>query len=156
MTFTALNPDWEAATRAGHAVQGMMRTMALKIVHIAPGEVHEEMPLDARFTEGSGGLHGGSVTAGLDTVCASAAHTLVAAGDGVLTAELKTSFLRYAMGERFRFEGRVIKAGRTLSFTEGKCWAITGDRETLVATMTATMMVITGRRATENAKETVT
>ena len=128
-----------------------MQTMGLKIVHIAPGEVHEEMPLDPRFAEGSGGLHGGSVTAGLDTVCASAAHTLVAAGDGVLTAELKTSFLRYAMGERFRFEGRVIKAGKTLTFTEGRCWAITGTDEKLVATMAATMMVIPGRRAGETA-----
>ena len=154
MTYTPLNPDWQAATRAGHAMQGLMRTLGLKIVHIAPGEVHEEMPLDARFAEGSGGLHGGTVSAGLDTVCASAAHTLVAAGDGILTAELKASFLRYAMGERFRFEGRVVKAGRNLTFTEGQCWAITGDEERLVATMTATMMVIPGRRAAENAKET--
>lgn len=145
MTFTPLNPDWEARTRAGFAKQGMMRTMGLRIVRIAPGEVDEEMALNPAFAEGSGGLHGGAVTAGLDTVCASAAHTLVAAGDGVLTAELKTSFLRYAAGQRFRFEGRVIKAGRTLSFTEGRCWAITGDDERLAATMAATMMVIPGR-----------
>jgi len=144
--LTPLTPDWEATTRAGHAAQGMMRTMGLCVVHIAPGEVHEEMALDPRFAEGSGGLHGGAVAAGLDTVCASAAATLVAAGDGVLTAELKTNFLRYAMAERFRFEGRVIKVGRTLSFTEGRCWGITGGEETLVATMQATMMVIPGRQ----------
>jgi len=123
--------------------------MGLKIAHIAPGEVHEEMPLDARFAEGSGGLHGGAVSAGLDTVCASAAHTLVAMGDGVLTVELKSSFLRYAMGERFRFEGRVVKPGRNLIFTEGQCWAITGGDEKLVATMTATMMVMSGRRSAQ-------
>ena len=43
MTFTPRNPDWEARTRAGHAAQGMMRTMGLKIAHIAPGEVHEDI-----------------------------------------------------------------------------------------------------------------
>lgn len=145
MTFTPLNPDWESVTRAGFAKQGMMQTMGLSIVRIAPGEVDEEMAMTPAFAEGSGGLHGGAVTAGLDTVCASAAHTLVAAGDGVLTAELKTSFLRYAAGQRFRFEGRVIKAGRTLTFTEGRCWAITGGRERLAATMAATMMIIPGR-----------
>ena len=147
MTLTPLNPDWEATTRAGFARQGMMQAMGLRILRIAPGEIDEEMAMSPAFAEGSGGLHGGAVTAGLDTVCASAAHTLVAADDGILTAELKTSFLRYAAGERFRFEGRVIKAGRTLIFTEGKCWAITGDQERLAATMAATMMVIAGRNA---------
>ena len=145
ITLTPLNPDWETRTRAGHARQGMMRTMGLRILRIAPGEVDEGMVMNAAFAEGSGGLHGGAVTAGLDTVCASAAHTLVAAEESILTAELKTNFLRYAAGERFRFEGRVIKAGRNLIFTEGKCWAINGDEERLAATMAATMMVIRGR-----------
>lgn len=149
MTLTPLNPDWEAATRAGFARQRLMQTMGLKILRIEPGEIDEEMAMNADFAEGGGGLHGGAVTSGLDTVCASAAHTLVAAGDGVLTAELKTNFLRYAMADRFRFEGRVIKAGRTLIFAEGKCWAISGEQEKLAATMTATMMVMPGRRAEE-------
>ncbi len=149
MTFTPANPDWETATRAGFARQGMMRTMGLSILRIAPGEIDEDMALNPDFAEGGGGLHGGAVTAGLDTVCASAAHTLVAAGDGVLTVELKTSFLRYALAPRFRFEGRVIKPGRSLIFTEGKCWAIADDGEKLTATMAATMMVMPGRRAGE-------
>ena len=150
MTFAPTNPDWEAATRAGFAKQGMMQTMGLSILRMAPGEIDEEMPHNPAFAEGGGGLHGGAVTAGLDTVCASAAHTLVAAGDGVLTIELKTSFLRYAKAQRFRFEGRVVKPGRTLIFTEGKCWAIAADGEILAATMAATMMVMPGRRAGEN------
>ena len=148
--FTPANPDWEAATRTGFDWQPLMQTMGLTILRIAPGEIDEDMPHNPAFAEGGGGLHGGAVTSGLDTVCASAAHTLVAAGDGILTVELKTSFLRYAMGERFRFEGRVVKPGRNLIFTEGKCWAITGGEAKLAATMTATMMVMPGRRAGEN------
>ncbi|MEM7744706.1 MAG: PaaI family thioesterase [Pseudomonadota bacterium] len=147
MTLTPMNPDWEAATRAGFAKQAMMQTMGLTISYLAPGEIDEEMALNPAFAEGCGGLHGGAVTAGLDTVCASSAVTLVAAGDGILTVELKTSFLRYALAPRFRFEGRVVKAGRTLIFTEGKCWAITDEAERLAATMAATMMVMPGRRA---------
>ena len=146
MTFKPQNPDWEAAARAGWAAQGMMQTMGLQLTYLAPGEVHEEMPLNPAFAEGHGGLHGGAVSAGLDTVCASAAATLAGAGDGVLTVELKTSFLRYAMADRFRFEGRVVKPGRNLIFTEGQCWGITDDQEKLVATMTATMMIMPGRR----------
>ena len=61
--FTPLNPDWEATTRRGQAAQGMMRTMGLEVTYLAPGEIHEEMPLDPRFAEGNGGLHGGAVLA---------------------------------------------------------------------------------------------
>ncbi|MEM7686932.1 MAG: PaaI family thioesterase [Pseudomonadota bacterium] len=144
MTFQPRDPGWETRTRRGHAAQYMMRTLGMSLVGVAPGEVDVEMPWDQRFCESGGGLHGGTVATGLDTVCASAAASLQAAEDSVLTAELKTNFLRHATGERFRFEGRVIKPGRTLVFTEGKCWAISGEGTRLVATMAATMAVILG------------
>ena len=147
MTFEPRDPDWEQRTRDSHQAQFMMRTLGMSLLHVAPGEVDVGMPWDQRFCEGGGGLHGGTVSTGLDTVCASAAVSLQAAADSVLTAELKTNFLRHAVGDRFRFEGRVIKPGRTLVFTEGKAWAITDGREKLVATMSATMAVIPGGRA---------
>ena len=140
--FEPRDPDFEARTRASHARQALMRTMGMRLAHVAPGEIDVEMPHDARFTEGGGALHGGAVTAGMDTACASAAVTLQAADRSVTTAELKTSFLRPARGEHYRFEGRAVKAGRNLVFTEGRTFAITGDSEVLVATMAATMMVV--------------
>ena len=145
MTLTPANPGYAARTRESHYAQHLMRTMGMELVRVAPGEIDVEMPYDLRLCESGGGLHGGTVAAGLDTVCASAAVTLVAAEDSVLTAELKVSLLRRAFGERFRFEGRVVKPGRTLIFTEGKCWAITGADEKLAATISATMMVIPPR-----------
>jgi len=144
--FPARNPAYADATRAGHERQAMMRTMGMRLARVAPGEVDVTMPYDARFAEGGGALHGGAVTAGLDTACASSAASLQDAGSSVTTAELKTSFLRPAMGESFRFEGRVTKAGRNLVFTEGRAWAIAGGNEILVATMTSTLMVIPAAR----------
>lgn len=145
MSFEPRDPDWEVRTRDSHRAQPMMRTLGMTLLRVAPGEVDVEMPWDQRFCESGGGLHGGTVATGMDTVCASAAVSLQAATDSVLTAELKTNFLRHAVGERFRFEGRVIKPGRALVFTEGKAWAITGNEEELVATMSATMAVIADR-----------
>ena len=145
MTLTPANPDYAARTRESHNAQHLMRTMGMELVRVAPGEIDVEMPYNLSLCESGGGLHGGTVSAGLDTVCASAAVTLVSAEDSVLTAELKVSLLRRAFGERFRFEGRVVKPGRTLIFTEGKCWAIAGADEKLAATISATMMVIPPR-----------
>ena len=145
MTLTPANPDYAARTRESHYAQHMMRTMGMELMRVAPGEIDVEMPYDLRFCESGGGLHGGAVSSGLDTACASAAATLIAAEDSVLTAELKVSLMRRAIGDRFRFEGRVVKPGHTLIFTEGKCWAIIGTDEKLAATISATMMVIPPR-----------
>ncbi|MEM9062879.1 MAG: PaaI family thioesterase [Pseudomonadota bacterium] len=144
MSLQPRDPDYAARTRESHEAQHLMRTLGMEFLRVAPGEVDVAMPYDLAFCESGGGLHGGTVSAGLDTVCASAAASLTAAEDSVLTAELKVNFLRRAIGDRFRFEGRVVKPGRTLIFTEGKCWAITGEQEKLVGTISATMAVIKG------------
>ncbi len=46
---------------------------------------------------------------------------------------------RLRRGELFLAEGRVVKAGRTLTITQGEVVAIEGERRTTVAIMTATM-----------------
>lgn len=144
MKLTPRNPDWHARTSASHQAQHLMRTMGMRLLRVAPGEVDVEMPMDLKLCESGGGLHGGTITSGMDTVCASAAASLVAAEDSVLTAELKTSFLRHAKGDLFRFEGRVVKPGRSLIFTEGKTWTVSDEGDRLLATMTATIAVIPG------------
>ena len=142
MILKPANPDYAARTRESHYAQHLMRTMGMELLRVAPGEVDVGMPYALELCESGGGLHGGTICSGLDTVCASAAASLVAADESVLTAELKVNIMRRGLGETFRFEGRVIKPGRTLMFTEGKCWGITGETEKLVATISATMMVM--------------
>jgi len=142
MTLLPANPNYAQRTRESHYAQHLMRTLGMELLRVGPGEVDVEMPYDLNLCESGGGLHGGTICSGLDTVCASAAASLTAADESVLTAELKVNFMRRGLGEKFRFEGRVVKPGRTLIFTEGKCWGITGGTEKLVATISATMMVI--------------
>jgi acyl-coenzyme A thioesterase PaaI-like protein len=65
---------------------------------------------------------------------------------GILTIEYKVNCLAPAAGLRFRFTGRVRKAGRTITLAEGEAMAIDAEgHERLVATMTATEMTIIGR-----------
>ena len=136
---------FEARTRASFAAQAMMATMGATADRVAPGEVDISMPLDARFTQQHGFLHGGAIAACLDAACGFAALTLMPAEAGVLTVELKTSFMAPARGQRFRFAGRVVKPGRTLTFCEAAGHALSDGGERLIATMTATMMTVTGR-----------
>jgi acyl-coenzyme A thioesterase PaaI-like protein len=64
----------------------------------------------------------------------------------VLTIEFKINLLAPAKGPRFRFEGAVVKPGRTISVVDGRALQVNDDgAEKLIATMTATVMSIVGR-----------
>ena len=56
--------------------------------------------------------------------------------------EFKTNLLAPARGERFVFRATVIKPGRTLTVCEGKAFAERDGAESLIATMTGTLMAL--------------
>ncbi|MEM1298595.1 MAG: PaaI family thioesterase [Pseudomonadota bacterium] len=143
--FRIRNPDYEAEARASFAAQAMMTELGVEIEALAPGAITLSMPFNTRFTQQHGFLHGAVPSSVLDTACGFAAYTLMPPGSGVLTVEYKVSMLAPAKGERFRFEGRVVKPGRTLIFTEGEAFAIAEGVEKRISTLTATMMVVTDR-----------
>ncbi len=138
------NPDAVARMRADFARQGAMSAMGITVADVVPGRVVLEMPFNADFGQHHGFMHAGVITSGMDSACGFAAFTLMEAGAEVLTVEFKCNFMAPAKGARFRFEGNVVKSGRTLTFTEGRAVAVDGARETVVATITATMMAVRG------------
>jgi uncharacterized protein (TIGR00369 family) len=102
----------------------------------------------AEFTQQNGFVHGGIVTAGLDTACGIAAFTLMPEGTDILTVEFKTNLLAPARGERFAFRATVVKPGRTLTVCEARACAWHDGVETLIATMTGTLMALPRRDGT--------
>jgi acyl-coenzyme A thioesterase PaaI-like protein len=50
-----------------------------------------------------------------------------------------------AKGERFVFRGVVVKPGRTLTVCDGRAYAEQDGSETLIATMTGTLMALPRR-----------
>lgn len=122
-----------------------MSTLGVTVAQLDPGRVRLEMPFRADLTQQHGFLHAGVVTTVLDSACGYAAFTLMPAEAEVLTVEFKSNFIAPARGDLFRFDGEVIKAGRTLMVTRGDAFAIRAGQETLISTMQATMMVVTDR-----------
>lgn len=141
----AQDPDFDARVRASFAKQGAMHTIGAILAELAPGRAVIELPWRAELTQQHGFLHAGMVATALDSACGYAASTLMPADAGVLTIEYKINLLAPAQGERFRMEGLVLKPGRTITVAEGRALALREGREKLVATMTATLMTITGR-----------
>ena len=143
--FEPKNPDYRKLATATFARQQAMRTLGISIARIDPGEVDLSMPYASQFTQQNGFVHAGITTAGLDTACGIAAFTLMPEGSDVLTVEFKTNLLAPAKGERLAFRAHVIKPGRTLTVCEARAFAESGGVETLIATMTATMMALPRR-----------
>jgi uncharacterized protein (TIGR00369 family) len=119
-----------------------MRTLGISITRLEPGEVELSMPYSRDWTQQHGFVHAGIITAGLDNACGIAAFTLMPADCGILTVEFKTNLLAPAQGERFAFRACVVKPGRTLTVCEARAFAQTGGAETLIATMTGTLMAL--------------
>ena len=115
----------------------------LGVVPVAVGEgtVSTELLVEPRHTQHMGVVHAGVMATMADHSMGAAAQTLAPEGCWILTAELKTSLLRPARGERLLCEAQVLKPGRLVTFTEASVWAISGDERTLVMKASATMAV---------------
>ena len=143
--FAPKNPDYRKIATATFARQQAMRTLGISIARLEPGEVDLSMPYSLDWTQQNGFVHAGVITAGLDTACGIAAFTLMPAGSDVLTVEFKTNLLAPAQGERFFFRASVVKPGRTLTVCEARAFALDRGAETLIATMTGTLMAMMPR-----------
>ena len=145
LPFQPRNPDYRAVATDTFARQRAMRTLGISIARMAPGEVELSMGYLPEFTQQNGFVHAGIITAGLDNACGIAAFTLMPAGSDILTVEFKTNLLAPARGERFAFSATVVKPGRTLTVCEGRAYAIQHGTNTLIATMTGTLMALLRR-----------
>jgi uncharacterized protein (TIGR00369 family) len=134
------NPEYENTVRASFAQQRIMNLIGAELERVAPGAVDVILPFREDLTQQRGYVHAGIITTIADSACGYAAYTLMPAGSEVLSVEFKLNLLRPAAGERFVAEGRVVKAGQTLTVARCDVFAWTGEEAKLVATMLATMI----------------
>ena len=152
--FEPRNPDYRHVATDTFERQCAMRTLGISIARLEPGDVELAMAYSNDFTQQNGFMHAGIITAGLDSACGIAAFTLMPAGSDILTVEFKTNLLAPARGQRFAFRATVVKPGRTLTVCEGRAYAEEDGNETLVATMTGTLMALPRREAASSKENT--
>ena len=143
--FEPRDPDFEAKVRGSFSRQTAMQTLGAVMGRVAPGEVEVEMPCRTDLAQQDGFIHGGIVTAIIDSACGYAALSLSAPDTAVLTVEYKVNFVAPAKGERLLARGEVVRTGATIAVCKGDVLAYDGGEETLVATMLSTMMLMPDR-----------
>jgi uncharacterized protein (TIGR00369 family) len=145
--MNAADPLYAERVRGSFGRQAAMQTLGATLSSVEPGRVVIRMAHRAELTQQHGFVHAGMLSAALDSACGYAAFSLMPADAAVLTIEFKVNLLAPARGPLFRFEGQVLKPGRTISVVEGRAlqFETDGGAEKLVATMTATVMTVFGR-----------
>ena len=136
------DPDFEARVRASFAAQSAMKTLQIELVSVQPGEIIMQLEKSKTLLQQQGFVHGGVLTAGLDSACGFAALTLSAPTIEVLSIEFKTSFFRPASTDQVRFVGRVLKAGRRVSFCEAEAFSLSDEGQTLLAKMSSSVAMV--------------
>ena len=69
--FKPAFPDFEQRVRDSFARQSLMTTLGARMTHVAPGEVHIELPFSAALLQQQGFVHAGAITSVVDSACGS-------------------------------------------------------------------------------------
>lgn len=95
------------------------RAMGLREIETADGTAWFEVDIGPDTVNTADMFHGGVVYALADLAALSAALTRLPEGHFAVTHDLHVSMMRAGMrGQRARFEGRVLRMGRSLAFIQ--------------------------------------
>ena len=145
--FQPKNPDYRAIAIDTFEQQRAMKTLGISIARLEPGEVDL---VDGIFARPHPAERLRSCRDHHRRARQCLRHRRLhadAGGSDILTVEFKTNLLAPARGERFAFRATVVKPGRTLTVCEGRAYAEHDGVETLIATMSGTLMALPRREA---------
>jgi uncharacterized protein (TIGR00369 family) len=137
-TVTDAADDLVARIRRKLVRQHFMHLVGADLTVITPGRVEAELMMGQQHLQQRGFAHGGLTATMADLVAGFAAVTLVPDDHGVVTSDLKISYLHPGIGTKLKAIGWVLKAGRRLHFCEAEVWC----DDVLIAKASATMVVI--------------
>lgn len=140
--FTPKDPDFRRKVEASFARQAFLAHIGASMAELEPGRCTLVLPTTPQVSQQHGFVHAGAVTTLADTAAGYAAFSLMPAGSAVLTTEFKVNLLSPARGERLEARALVLKPGRTLTVVRSDVFGIADGRETLAATMLATMICL--------------
>lgn len=114
--------------------------LQMGLTAVEPGRVTFTCTPDQSTYNPIGAVHGGLVCTLLDSAAGCAMHSVLAAGRGYTSVEIKVNYLRGVRLDtgRLTATGTVIKAGARVGFTEA---TVTDDTGTLIASASSTLLI---------------
>lgn len=143
--FQPVNPDYAGRVRRSFARQGFMRLLGAELTRVEPGLVEIQVAFRPELTQQHGYFHAGVAGTLADNCGGYAAFTLMPADSSVLTVEYKLNLLAPGRGQRLISQGRVLRAGRSLTVCRTEVTVVDNGRQSLCAAGQMTLMSLAGR-----------
>ena len=117
------------------------RALGLSLETVGPGHCTTGLVVRPDHWQQDGYVHAGVQATLADHTAGSAAYTLVAADELVLTVEFKINLLRPAVGRRLRCRADVLRAGRAIVVGESAVYVADDAGERMCAKAMVTLAV---------------
>lgn len=140
------NPDYAQEVEAIFRKAAFISDVGYELTSVTPGRVETRLRVQPRHLQQNDVIHMGVQATMADHTAGSAAGSLIAADQMILTTGFTMSLLQMAVGEELRCRAQVLKAGRTLSVVESEVYAVARGEETLVSKATVTLAVLAKKR----------
>lgn len=124
--------------------------MAMQLTEMALDRARVELELGTCHLQPFGLVHGGVIATLIDTATFWAVFMRIPADAGLVNVDLKLNYLRPVKKGRLIAEGRRIKDGRSICYSEANVHDETGK---LIAHGTSTLMVLPGQGIQTNAEK---
>lgn len=142
--MTPQNPLFDRAVRDAFARQPFMGYIGATVAEVRPGFVELRLPYREEVGQNHGFFHGGVIGSLADVAGGFAAYSLLPPASSVLTVEYKINIVAPGRGDELISRAEVVRAGRTLIFTEIKVWVSADGAESLNAIALQTIRAMTG------------
>jgi uncharacterized protein (TIGR00369 family) len=130
----------EKLKRDGTYANPFFCLMGIVVVSMGPGKAELKMTVRPDMHNGVGWLQGGMLAAIADEAMALAIYPMLAENEGIATISESTSFIKGVRSGEIYAEGRVIKKGRRVAFTESEVY-IPGPEKTILSRTSAAFAV---------------
>lgn len=120
-----------------------MHYLGVQLIQIEAAYIEAELNFVESLQQQNGFLHGGVTATLCDVSAGFAAYSLVDSDEGVVTGDLRISYLNPGDAPKYLAKGWVIKTGKLLNFCESEVWGIYPDKDAvLIAKSSSTMVTV--------------
>lgn len=117
--------------------------MAPQILELSDGICRTTLKIREDFKQQDGFIHAGILSTLADHCAGGAVGTLLAPGEGILSIEFKTNFLRAGKSSEIYCKSTCLKKGRTIAVCESSIYPDRSeDPKTLISKTTVTLAVM--------------
>lgn len=139
------NPNFAAEVERVFSQAPFVQALGFQLTGFEAGRCNTALTLQENHLQQDGYVHAGVQATLADHSAGTAAATLLAEGQIILTAEFKINLLRAAKGERLCCQARVLKPGARLIIAEADVFCLNGSSAELVAKAMVTLAVVDKR-----------